>query len=123
MKINKKFTWRLVESFTSKGPYYWESDTIRLDVYGFHESCQPKVSATYMARHTGPNTVYAHFSTLFDHFSNINFGYTMSKHFQGPNAHLKARAWCDWLLNNPPTYCREFSCEIEKAKTTTKGEP
>jgi len=109
--MNKKFTWKLVGAYTSKGPYLWESDVIVLDLYGFHKSSQPKASAIYTSRPNGPNTAYAQFGILFDHFSNKKFGYSMSKHFQGPNAHLKARAWCNWLLNNPPNYCREFSYE------------
>ena len=114
--MNKKFTWKLIDAYTSKGPYLWESDVIALNLYGFHESSQPKASATYTARLSGPNTAYAQFVISFDHFSNKRFGYSIAKHFRGPNAHLKARAWCNWLLNNSPNYCREFSYTPLKEK-------
>jgi len=62
--MNKKFTWKPADAYTSKGPYLWKSDVITLNLYGFHKSSQPKASATYTARHSGSNTVYAQFRIL-----------------------------------------------------------
>jgi hypothetical protein len=100
-RFKKRFKWLLSGKYGSRGPYYWESDTIRLDLCGFHKSFQPKVSATYMSRHSGPNTAYARFVV---YFSRSKFSFALSKHFEGPNAHIKARSWCNWLLNNCPNY-------------------
>jgi hypothetical protein len=108
MDARKKFKWNLFQKYGSKGPYYWESDVIRLKNLGFHESVRPKAFASYTSRHSGPNTAYASFTVLFDHFPKSKFGFTLTKHFSGPNAHLKARSWCDWLLNNCPDYSHQL---------------
>ena len=99
-----KFNWRLTEKY-SRSSGLWKSDVKKIEIYGLSKYSDIAAYAFYQTGLNGPNTVFVTFclsiwpSTM----------YHLRKHFKGKNAWLKARTWCNWLLNNPPDYCEIHS--------------
>jgi len=99
-KEQLKFNWHIEKKLTSRC-FLWKSDVKKIELHGFTKHSDIYASAYYYSGINGPNTAYASFCL------DIRLGnqYWLRKHFRGRNAWLKARAWCDWLLNNAPNYC------------------
>ena len=95
-----KFNWRLIEKY-DKNFSLWKSDVKKINLYGFSKYTVISAFAFYQLGLNEPNTVYATFCLSIEPRST----YYLHKHFKGRNAWLRARAWCDWLLNNASNYC------------------
>jgi len=59
-----------------------------------------------------PNTAYAEFWKICLDYSNIEFGFYLTKHFDNKNAWMSAKRWLNWMLNNYPSYCGNYKNKL-----------
>ena len=97
----KKFTWTKVYKLNRYYTIYL-SDRIQ---YGFPPN-KTFCWAQYTTGINGPNTAYTELflSVEWPTQPIQHWATKLSKQFKGKNAGISARAWCNYLLNNPPDY-------------------
>ena len=100
---NLKFDWELREKY-GRNFAFWKSDVKKISLYGFSKYTAISAFAFYQLGLNEPNTAYATFCLSIEPRNT----YYLHKHFNGKNASLKARAWCNQLLNNTPNYCEVY---------------
>jgi len=105
-----KFTWHRKSCFP-KGYTRWVSEPIKKPLYGFYEGVKFSFTAEYSSGTNGPHTAFANISFINTFFTKSKFGFTLKKHFRGYNAWKKARAWCNYMLNNMPNYVERIEKE------------
>lgn len=93
-----RFTFKETARYSSPGPVFYKSD--RIQVGPDHNKMFTQ--AIVESRVNGVNTAYATWDITCEWASNHHWGISMNKHFFGRAASHKARAWCNYLLNNPP---------------------
>jgi len=108
----KKFRWNKDSYFGKSGPIYYLSNKTSNGL--LHN--KSFVFARVTSRNNGPNTAYAEFFKTIEWptSKSQHWWYELSKHFKGPNAGNKAKAWCNFLLNSTPDYINEGKGHIDQ---------
>ena len=95
----RQFTWSLTAHYTRPGPDFYTSDKLQYGTESYLLYCRAEVET----RVNGPKTAFAKITFSVEWASNMTFGLDFNKHFFGTHAGQQARAWCNYLLNNPPS--------------------
>jgi hypothetical protein len=107
----RKFSWSKKADYGKHGPIFYKSD--KQPIFDSHN--KQFAEATIETRVNGKNTAYAIVNLSVEWASNIQWGYTISRHFtDSSQAGNKARSWCNYFLNNPPYYIWTWSKHLEK---------
>lgn len=104
MNEKKKFVFEKDIDYGDRGPIFYKTDEIKIDTLAFHQSSLPYIQGKYELRVNGPKTAYATLNIVHKHYSNYEFGFSLTKHFEGSHAGQKARAWLNNMSNNCPDY-------------------
>ena len=94
----KNLNWCLIHKYPGGHKHYYcrLHKTVRSNDY--------LIEGRLSVAHIGRNTAFVIFRGLCINFTNIRFGFRMSKHFEGHNASHKARAWFRYMYNNYPDH-------------------
>ena len=104
----KRFNWtRDKTHYGKKDPIFYYSD--KHDI-GLKPHQKRFMKAMIETRANGPNTAFASITTSVEWLSDrsSHWGWNLARHFFGHHAGQKARAWCNYLLNNPPSHIRKW---------------
>lgn len=112
-----RFTFTETARYRSPGPVFYESNElpIGLDYQRIFSR------ALVQSRVNGANTAYATLFIIIKWASDASSHWSISlnRHFFGRAAAHKARAWCNFLLNNPPSSWQKIE-EPKMSKYRTK---
>jgi len=103
-----KFSWTKGADYGRRGPIFYESNKIQIG-----KSYQGKfIRANIETRVNGKGTAFAEIHLTIEWAANLKWGWTIYRHFtNSKQAGNKARAWCNYLLNNPPYGVNKISMQ------------
>ena len=99
-----KFVYSETVRYPSPGPIFYKSNKVQ---YG-REWDKLFLEAHVETRVNGPGTAYARVVLSVEWASNLHWGISINRHLLGKRAGQRARAWCNYMLKNPPSSWEEW---------------
>ena len=106
--------WTRTHHYPYPGPDFFQTERVQFGKDYSHTYIQGHVET----RVNGPGTAYGWVRISVEWATNGVRGIDITKHFKGSRAGQQARAWCIYMMKNPPSSWQQF--ERQKTQQVVK---